>query len=355
MDQLNDNAPDPVSDVLRSVRIRSTILCRSVLNDPWGFGIVAHGNPVFHVITAGSCWLEVDGEPTQTALASGDLVLLPTGRRHWLRDKPDTPALELEDILADHRLDEHLRLRYGGNGANTSMLCGWFALDGGAAPPILNTLPAQIVISGTGGRPASSLAPMLALLRAEAGSDSPGAVEVLARLADAMLAHALRSAVSDVLSSQTDGAAARDGAIGAALVQIHRRPEYPWTVEQLAAHVALSRSAFSSRFRERVGESPKRYLTRTRLARAAALLQNGDTSLAEIAQRVGYGSEFSFAKAFKRAFGVAPGTYRGLGETAASEDGQHSPEGMTDSRTTAQLLVPRSPRPAQLPRESAQA
>jgi transcriptional regulator GlxA family with amidase domain len=60
-----------------------------------------------------------------------------------------------------------------------------------------------------------------------------------------------------------------------------------------------------------VGESPKRYLTRTRLAHAATLLYQTDGSLAEIALQIGYGSEFSFAKAFKRTFGIAPGTYRG--------------------------------------------
>jgi AraC-like DNA-binding protein len=70
------------------------------------------------------------------------------------------------------------------------------------------------------------------------------------------------------------------------------------------------RSAFSARFRQLVGESPKRYITRTRLAHAA-LLHQTDASLAEIALKIGYGSEFSFAKAFKRAFGIAPGTYRG--------------------------------------------
>jgi AraC-like DNA-binding protein len=75
--------------------------------------------------------------------------------------------------------------------------------------------------------------------------------------------------------------------------------------------VALSRSAFSARFRQLVGESPKRYIIRTRLAHAAALLRKSDASLAEIAHEIGYGSEFSFAKAFKRTFGVARGAYRG--------------------------------------------
>jgi AraC-like DNA-binding protein len=67
----------------------------------------------------------------------------------------------------------------------------------------------------------------------------------------------------------------------------------------------------SARFHRVVGESPKRYITRIRLAHAATLLHQTDASLAEIALRIGYGSEFSFVKAFKRNFGIAPGTYRG--------------------------------------------
>src|SRR5690242_9551292 len=114
MDLLNDNdVLDPVSEVLRAVRIRSTILCRSALAAPWGFGIAGHGKPVFHLITRGSCWLGVEGEDGQVPLAAGDLVLLPTGRQHWLRDEPQTPAPKLEDILAATPLDRNLRLCHG--------------------------------------------------------------------------------------------------------------------------------------------------------------------------------------------------------------------------------------------------
>jgi transcriptional regulator GlxA family with amidase domain len=105
--------------------------------------------------------------------------------------------------------------------------------------------------------------------------------------------------------------ALRDPQMAAAIERIHRRPAHAWSVGELAAEIALSRSAFSARFRHVMGESPKRYTTRTRLAHAATLLHQTDASLAEIAVKVGHGSEFSFAKAFKRTFGIAPGAYRG--------------------------------------------
>jgi len=313
MELLNDfNPADPITQVLRVVRIRSTVWCRSLLGAPWGFGAQAHGNPAFHVVTAGTCWLEIDGEPGQHALRAGDLVVLPTGRRHWMRDDPATPATDLEEILASTPLDEHRRLRHGGRGARTELLCGGFALEGGSAPPILRVLPAAVHIRGASGRPVPWLAATLALITAETASDAPGAEEVVSRLADALLTQALRAALAELESSSGAGVLAlRNPQIAAAIELIHRQPERAWTVGDVAAKVALSRSAFSARFRELVGESPRRYITRTRLAHAAALLHTTDASLTEIAVRAGYATEFSFGKAFKRTFGVAPGAYRG--------------------------------------------
>ena len=313
MELLNDFDPaDPISQVLRVVRIRSAVWCRSLLGAPWGFGVRAHGNPAFHVVTSGRCWLEVDGEPGQRALGAGDLVVLPTGRRHWVRDDPGSPATDLEEILASTPLDEHHRMRHGGRGARTGLLCGGFALEGGSAPPILRALPAAVHIRGAAGRPVPWLAATLALITAETSSDAPGAEEVVARLADALLTQALRAALAELESANGAGVLAlRDPQIAAAIELTHRQPEHAWTVGDVAAKVALSRSAFSARFRELVGESPRRYITRTHLAHAAALLHTTDASLAQIASQAGYATEFSFSKAFKRTFGIAPGAYRG--------------------------------------------
>jgi AraC-like DNA-binding protein/quercetin dioxygenase-like cupin family protein len=303
---------DPVSQILRVVRIRGTVYCRSRMSAPWGFGVEAHGHPAFHVVTSGRCWLEADGAPDQLRLEAGDLVVLPTGCRHWMRDDPRSPAPELDEILAAIPLDAHRRLRYGGSGPSTGLLCGGFELEGAGAHPLLRALPATLHIHGVAGRPVPWLAATLALLNAETASDAPGSEEVVTRLADALLTQALRVAVTELQT--TDGAgvgALRDPQIATAIDLIHRDPQRAWTVGDLATQVALSRSSFAARFRRLVGESPKQYLTRTRLAQAATLLNHTDAPLAEIATRVGYGTEFSFNKAFKRSFGIAPGTYRG--------------------------------------------
>lgn len=313
MELLSDfGAADSVTQVLRAVRVRSTIYCRSLMGAPWGFGVEAHGNPAFHVVTSGRCWLQVDREPDHIALAAGDLIVLPGGPRHWARDHPDTPATELEEILATTPLDEHRRLHYGGRGPRTGLLCGGFALEGGAAQPMLRTLLATFVIRGEFGRPVPWLGATLAMLTAETESSAPGAEEVVARLADTLLTQALRVALIDRrLSNGGAALALRDPQIAAAIALIHNQPERAWTIGGLAAEVALSRSAFAARFRQLVGESPVRYVTRTRLTHAAALLRSTDASLAQVAARTGYGTQFSFGKAFKRTFGVPPGAYRG--------------------------------------------
>lgn len=313
MELLSDFEPsDPVSHLLRAVRIRSTVYCRSLMRAPWGFGVESHGNPAFHVVTAGRCWLEVDGEPDQVALAAGDLVVLPAGPRHWMRDRPETPATELEEILTSTPLDGRRRLHHGGSGHQTNLLCGGFALEGGPAHPMLRALPARLVIRGSGGEPVPWLAATLVMLSAETESDAPGAEEVVTRLADALLTQALRVALIDLHArDRVPVLALRDPQIAAAITAIHGKPERAWTVGELAAEVALSRSELAARFRDLVGESPVRYITRTRLTHAASLLRTSDASLSEIAASTGYGTSFSFGKAFKRMFGIAPGAYRG--------------------------------------------
>ncbi len=91
---------------------------------------------------------------------------------------------------------------------------------------------------------------------------------------------------------------------------IHAEPARPWTVEELGMRGGLSRSVFAQRFTTLVGESPLAYLTWWRMTIAGRLLRESDAPLSAVAQRVGYSSEFAFAKAFKRAYGLAPGRYR---------------------------------------------
>jgi transcriptional regulator GlxA family with amidase domain len=142
------------------------------------------------------------------------------------------------------------------------------------------------------------------------------------RLADLLLTQALRAALAqDALATTAGLSALRDPQIAKAIGLIHRDPEHPWTVGGLAGEVALSRSAFASRFRQCLGESPKSYVTRIRLGRAASTLRSTSLGLPQIALQAGYASQFSFSKAFKRAFGLPPSAYRGQPESIPGSSG----------------------------------
>jgi len=115
-----------------------------------------------------------------------------------------------------------------------------------------------------------------------------------------------------LLLCQTATSPVLDRRISRALGLLQAEPAKPWTVERLARAVGLSRAAFARRFAAASGRSPRRFLTELRLALAASLLTSTDDSLAQLAERIGYTSEFAFSRAFKRRHGVAPGTFRRL-------------------------------------------
>jgi AraC-like DNA-binding protein len=116
-------------------------------------------------------------------------------------------------------------------------------------------------------------------------------------------------------------AALRDRYVGPALSQLHARPAYPWTVEELARNVGLSRSALSQRFSELLGQPPMKYLARWRLRMAARELRSGSKSLGEVAGEAGYDSEAAFSRAFKRAFALPPASWRTSQERLAGSAG----------------------------------
>jgi AraC-like DNA-binding protein len=299
---------DAVSALVQAVRVRTSVYCRSVMRAPWGLAVRARGVAAFHLVADGACWLDVEGEERQRRLRAGDLVLLPTGRAHALRDDPRSPVRRLEDLVADNPAGADGVLRLDGDGPPTTLICGGFALEGSGAHPALRALPPVVHVRGEGGRPAPWVEATFGLMR-DAGAAGPGAEAVVSRLAEALLAQALRDALTDG-AGRAGVPVLRDAAVARAVAAVNRRPERPWTVGAMATEAGLSRSAFAARFGAAVGEPPMRYVRRCRVARAAALLETSDAGLAAIARQAGYRTEFSLGRAFKRVVGVAPGAFR---------------------------------------------
>jgi AraC-like DNA-binding protein len=243
-------------------------------------------------------------------LGSGDLVMLPRGHAHELSDDLGSRVLPLEDLL-EFTTNGGRRLQYGGDGPRTALVCGVFVVENQEALPALEVLPAIVHLRGEGGRPPPWLEVVLDLLGGEITSTSSGSEAAATRLMDFMFAQAMRAVKpqgEDVIAAGFP--ALRDRQIAGALRMIYEQPQHPWTTSNLAASVAMSRSSFAARFRRLTGESPMRYLAHYRLARAADLLRTSDATLFDVALRTGYTSDVALSKAFKREFGLSPGTYR---------------------------------------------
>ena len=72
----------------------------------------------------------------------------------------------------------------------------------------------------------------------------------------------------------------------------------------------MSRSVLAQRFTDLVGEAPMRYLANWRMQLAKQMMRDVSSNIQEVATRVGYDSEAAFNRAFKRATGSPPATWR---------------------------------------------
>jgi AraC family transcriptional regulator, alkane utilization regulator len=312
---------DVLTDVLQTVRVSSVCYGRLELTAPWGFRAESAGDALFHVVLRGGCVLEVDGVEGDVLLSSGDLVALPHGNAHVVRDAKTSSVRALSEILACKSEPSVHIARYGGGGAAATLVSGAFHFDDRRNNPVLEVLPPLVLIRGEHGRAVEWLEPTLQFIASEAASQQPGAKTVISRLADILFIQLVRGYLaSDASAGRGWLRALAEPQIGAALRLIHQQPAHAWTVALLAQRVGMSRSTFAGRFRELIGEAPLHYVTRWRMRKAAGLLLDGRTTLAEIADRVGYESEAAFSKTFKRWMGSAPGAYRKAAQARGAID-----------------------------------
>jgi AraC-like DNA-binding protein len=264
----------------------------------------------FHFVAEGAAWLR-GAARIPLCLKPGDFVLIPHGRGHVLSDPRDGEA-PLIDTLSFQKIGENgALLRHGGAGARTVLVCGGVRFEDPAANPLLDLMPEVLHIRSAADPHEQLFRQMLDAMGSEALAPRPGGATVMTRLADILVIHAIRSWLERSVEARTGWLGAlRDPRIGRAVVLIHRQPESPWTVASLAGTVHMSRSVFSERFTALVGVPPLLYLTRWRMHLATRWLRDERASLAQVANRLGYESEPSFSRAFKRHIGVAPGAVR---------------------------------------------
>lgn len=307
---------DALAGLLDGPRAQSAFLLKAVLGPPWSLRIADEAPLAIFTLLDGDAWLVHPSAEGPVHLESGDTVVARGPDHYTVADDPDRapnlfigPGGDCRDADG-HHLAEAMRLgvRTWGNdpAGPTVLLTGSYLLTGEVGTRLLRTLPPLVVLRRDDGD-----SPLVGLLAAEIQRDRPGQEAVLDRLLDLLLITALRTwfARADAAPPAWYAASA-DPVVGRALALLHHNPAEPWTVASLAAATGVSRATLARRFTELVGEPPMSFLTGWRLALAADLLRDPDTTIGAVARQVGYGSPFALSTAFKRARGVSPRDHR---------------------------------------------
>jgi len=328
---------DALSEILKVIRLDSAIFFNAEFSEPWclcspeartiaptlapGSGHVI----IYHLLCEGRAYARLeDGEPVW--LEAGDLVTFPHGHAHLLGNGRASTTIDGGAALPGILAVGLQVMRVGGGGEPSRFICGFLSCDPQMSHAFLGGLPPILKVSIRNDDSGQWLENSLKFSVTEAANGREGAGAMLAKLSEVVFAETLRRYMRALPPEQTGWmAGARDPEVGRALTLLHHRHAEPWTVASLAQEVGLSRTVLAERFRHFLGEPPMAYLTRWRLRLGARSLTSTSRGVAEIAMDVGYESEASFNRAFKREYGVPPARYRREQKAVASAAAAHSP------------------------------
>lgn len=297
-----------MSDALSLVRMRGEFVNASAYSAPWSLSFKSRVSR-FHIVERGAAWIVVEGaEPVR--MEAGDLAVLPLGAGHVFTSDPRLEPVPISAAIATMATKIDGVTHLGGGGDVTEVVCGQFSFEGILAPKLLAVLPPLILIRPEPGKPLEWLRLTTHFLIEETRRPQPGSAVMIERLLDLMFIQAIREWGAKGANHLGWLSGLRDPLIDRALAAIHENPAGDWTVEALAEIAGLSRSAFAARFGDLVGQTPLRYVSAWRLNLAADYLRTGPMKVAEIAARVGYGSEAALNRAFKAQFEVTPAEFR---------------------------------------------
>lgn len=312
---------DPLGETLNQLRLKRTYYCQSTLEGKWGLDIPAMtGGIIFHMVTSGQCWMHIEGRKP-VHLKSGSLVLLPHGQGHYLYREDGAEIIPLMSLDFDAVTDRFEYLNYKvdqavedqEDGQVTQLFCGIIQVDHVAAERLTSQLPNFLMMDGWDPVTDSWLHSTLSLITQEAKRIRLGSETILTNLADIMVLQVLRDWFENAPEAQQGWLAAmRDPHVGRALMLVHQNPGRPWTVDSLAREAGMSRSGFSAKFTELVGNTVKNYVTHWRMMVAKKRLSEGYVTIGQLSDELGYASEAAFSRAFKRINGNPPGQSRRL-------------------------------------------
>jgi AraC-like DNA-binding protein len=304
--------PDPLTQILLNLRLDGLEYGRCELRAPWAVAFPAQPMARFHFVARGDCWL-LAGDADWVQLRQGDAVLLPRGKPHILASSSDVPPVDIA-TLPRTPVSDVIHLVGGERGeagdATHTLFCAALRFNLDARHPLLAMMP-DVIRAGELARRDSTVPALLDAMEREVTQQRVGACGIVARMADVLAATTIRAWV-ECMCSETTGwiAALRCPVVGKALAAIHAEPAREWTIPALARVGGSSRSAFAAAFKQAVGQTPARYIARLRMFQASEWIAAKGMRVSVAADRLGYESEASFSRAYKRIMGMPPSAAR---------------------------------------------
>ena len=296
---------DVLSDILSKVKLSSVVYFKSDFSDPWGMEIPKGPFAQFHIVTKGQCLLKTVERSIQ--LFTGDIVVFPLGASHWLANSENSALHDGQEVVRSILAGKSL---FEGENLSTTLVCGHFDFDRSVDHPFIKELPAIIHITNTDVKEFSWLERITDLVIQEAGKEQPGSNVIVNKLGEVLFVHTLRAYIERNKLKQGFIAAIQDERISKVLKAIHSSSGENWQLEELAQIAGMSRTSFTNRFKELIGDTPFSYLTQWRLLQAKELLRESKKSVGEISEAVGYQSEAAFNRVFKKRVEQTPLKFR---------------------------------------------
>ena len=315
---------DALSDVLRVAHLTGGVFLHADFFAPWcmaarvspehcapALGPASH-LIVYHYVVEGAFRIRVEGESGEgTVIGAGEVVLLPRNDLHLMGSDLNIPPVAGSDIIRPRKDGGLFTIHHGGAGDRTQVICGFLGCASANGNPVISTLPPLLKLDVEQAGAAEGIRSTFQYAATEVAAGRPGSETVLAKLSELLFAETVRRYAETLPDAQTGWfAGLREPHVARALAMLHHEVARHWTVDELSREVGLSRSALAERFIRLIGMPPMHYLASWRMQVATEKLRTTSASLAQVAEAIGYDSEAAFSRAFKKAFGTAPATWR---------------------------------------------
>lgn len=316
-DGLPKLSAETLSTVLSEIRLSDSFYCKTTCRGRWGFTNPPRPGAIFHFVVEGRAIIETsDGEAA--TIEAGELALLQFGKHHVLKGQPRAPVSPLESLVFERTGANSSSLTLGRTGSRSVLVCGGVTFEP-SWHPLFEMLPTILCLRREGHEDSRWVEALVELMGLEVSAALPGTEPVITRLCELLVIGTIRHwMMHDHERASGWVVALRDRHLGRALAKIHQAPHESWTVASLASAAALSRTVFAERFCETVGIPPMQYLGCLRMNLAGDKLRDSTQSIEQVAEELGYSSEVSFSRAFKRFWGKPPGSFRRAPEVRRS-------------------------------------